>query len=163
MQQPVDVDGGQSSLSQTQGTEDFREAEGTAAGAGRQHVGDLPGQAAATAAHVASNRRAGCAAGCRYEGARARGESIWPEIDYAASTVSAEATAVPRQRGCLVVRGHFDHQQARQWAGDIVDYAEQNRFFNNYRGPGDDFFGSVGSKPGVQSLKYPALAPRATD
>src|ERR1700745_2563321 len=47
--------------------------------------------------------------------ARERGETIWPVIDYAdieAGTVSAEAQALMRRRGCLVVRGHFDREQA---------------------------------------------------
>src|SRR4051794_33131380 len=46
--------------------------------------------------------------------ARARGESVWPVIDYsdiAAGTVSAEARALLRRRGCLVVRGHFERAQ----------------------------------------------------
>src|SRR4051794_39875317 len=46
---------------------------------------------------------------------RERGETIWPVIDYAdiaAGTVSAEDLAKLRRRGCLVVRGHFDREQA---------------------------------------------------
>ena len=78
-----------------------------------------------------------------------RGETIWPVIDYAdiaAGTVPAEAVAKLRRRGCLVVRGHFDREQALGWDRDVVRYVESNKFFENYRGPGDDFFGSVGSK-----------------
>ena len=45
------------------------------------------------------------------------------------------------------MRGHFGREQALAWDQDIVDYVESNHFFENYRGPGDDFFGSVGSKP----------------
>src|SRR5258708_21686508 len=43
--------------------------------------------------------------------ARDRGETVWPVIDYAhieTGTVPAEAQALLRRRGCLVVRGHFD-------------------------------------------------------
>ena len=77
-------------------------------------------------------------------------------IDYAdieAGTVTADALAKLHRRGCLIVRGHFPHEQALAWDQDIVDYVESNRFFENYRGPGDDFFGSVGSKPEI----YPDL------
>ena len=88
---------------------------------------------------------------------RERGESVWPVIEYADianGTVSAEQLDQLRRRGCLVVRGHFEHEQARQWDADIVDYVEKNEFFENYRGPGDDFFGSVGSKPEIYPIYW---------
>ena len=68
--------------------------------------------------------------------------------------MSAEELALLRRRGCLVVRGHFDREQALGWDRDIVDYVEGNRFFENYRGPGDDFFGSVGSKPEIYPIYW---------
>jgi len=89
--------------------------------------------------------------------AKARGETVWPVIDYAdiaAGTVSAEQLAYLRRRGCLVVRGHFDHDAAVAWDRDVVDYVESNHFFENYRGPGDDFFGSVGSKPEIYPIYW---------
>ena len=55
--------------------------------------------------------------------ARAGGETIWPVLDYsdiAAGTVSAELQARLHRRGCLVVRGHFDSEQALGWDHDIV-------------------------------------------
>ncbi|MFG1602882.1 YbiU family protein [Actinoplanes sp. NPDC049265] len=89
--------------------------------------------------------------------ARERGETVWPVIewsDIAAGTVSPEQLALLRRRGCLVVRGHFEREQALGWDRDIVDYVESNRFFENYRGPGDDFFGSVGSKPEIYPIYW---------
>ena len=89
--------------------------------------------------------------------AQARGETIWPVIDYAdiaAGTVPAGELAKLRRRGCLVVRGHFPREQALAWDRGIVDYVESNRFFENYRGPGDDFFGSVGSKPEIYPVYW---------
>jgi len=89
--------------------------------------------------------------------AKERGETIWPEIEYAdieAGTVSPEALENLRRRGCLVVRGHFARQQALDWDRGIVDYVESNQFFDNYRGPGDDFFGSVGSKPEIYPIYW---------
>ncbi|MFF0111674.1 DUF1479 domain-containing protein [Streptomyces prasinus] len=86
-----------------------------------------------------------------------RGESVWPVIDYADI---ADGTVVPeqldklRRRGCLVVRGHFEREQALGWDASIVDYVERNEFFENYRGPGDDFFGSVGSKPEIYPVYW---------
>ena len=52
------------------------------------------------------------------------------------------------------MRGHFPREQALGWDRDIVDYVESNRFFENYRGPGDDFFGSVGSKPEIYPIYW---------
>ena len=89
--------------------------------------------------------------------ARQRGETIWPVIDYAdigAGAVPDEALSLLRRRGCLVVRGHFDRGQALGWDRDIVDYVAGNRFFEDYRGPGDDFFGSVGSKPEIYPVYW---------
>ncbi|MET7373378.1 DUF1479 domain-containing protein [Micromonospora arida] len=89
--------------------------------------------------------------------ARRRGESVWPVIDYADianGTVTAEQVDLLRRRGCLIVRGHFDRDQALRWDQDIVDYVEGNHFFENYRGPADDFFGSVGSKPEIYPIYW---------
>ncbi|MDR6863779.1 DUF1479 domain-containing protein [Phycicoccus sp. 3266] len=89
--------------------------------------------------------------------AKERGEQVWPVIDYAdieAGTVTPEQVALLKRRGCLVVRGHFPREQALQWDRDIVDYVEGNGFFEAYRGPGDDFFGSVGSKPEIYPIYW---------
>jgi hypothetical protein len=96
--------------------------------------------------------------------AKARGESVWPIVDFAdiaAGTVSDAQLAHLRRRGCLVVRGHFDRDQALAWDQDIVDYVESNQFFENYRGPGDDFFGSVGSKPEIYPIYWSAAQMQA--
>lgn len=86
-----------------------------------------------------------------------RGEGIWPVIDYAdieAGSVAADQLGKLKRRGCLVVRGHFEREQAFAWDADIVDYVERNQFFENYTGPGDDFFGSVGSKPEIYPIYW---------
>jgi hypothetical protein len=82
---------------------------------------------------------------------------VWPVLDYAdieAGTVPAAELAKLHERGCLVVRGHFPREQALGWDSAIVDYVESNHFFQNYRGPGDDFFGSVGSKPAIYPVYW---------
>jgi len=89
--------------------------------------------------------------------ARDRGEAIWPVIDYAdieAGMVTTEAAELLHRRGCLVVRGHFEREQALSWDASIVRYVEDNEFFENYRGPADDFFGSVGSKPEIYPIYW---------
>ncbi|SER66083.1 Protein of unknown function [Streptomyces sp. yr375] len=91
------------------------------------------------------------------EEAKERGESVWPVVDYADienGTVSPAQLEKLRRRGCLVVRGHFDRAQALRWDADIVDYVERNAFFENYSGPGDDFFGTVGSKPEIYPVYW---------
>ncbi|MGW0998866.1 DUF1479 domain-containing protein [Streptomyces sp. NPDC002523] len=91
------------------------------------------------------------------EADRERGEEVWPVIDYsdiASGAVSAEELDKLRRRGCLVVRGHFPSEQARAWDSGIVDYVERNEFFENYSGPGDDFFGSVGSRPEIYPIYW---------
>jgi hypothetical protein len=91
--------------------------------------------------------------------AKADGQTVWPVISYAdiaAGTVPDEQLALLKKRGCLVVRGHFERDQALGWDRQIVDYVEGNHFFENYRGPGDDFFGSVGSKPEIYPIYWSA-------
>ncbi|MEA2136383.1 MAG: hypothetical protein QOC68_4292, partial [Solirubrobacteraceae bacterium] len=91
------------------------------------------------------------------EDAKRRGETIWPVIDYAdikAGTVSPEALEHLHRRGCVVVRGNFEHDQAIAWDRDTVDYVDRNNFFEDYRGPADDFFGSVGSRPEIYPVYW---------
>jgi Protein of unknown function (DUF1479) len=88
---------------------------------------------------------------------RERGDTVWPVIDYAdieAGTVPDETLGLLRRRGCLVVRGHFSRDQALAWDRNIVDYVESNQFFERYRGPGDDFFASVNSKPEIYPIYW---------
>ena len=99
---------------------------------------------------------------------KARGATVWPVIDYAdieAGTVTAEDLAALRRRGCLVVRGHFGRDQALGWDQEIVGYVERNRFFETYRGPADDFFGSVGSRPEIYPIYWspPQMQARQSD
>jgi uncharacterized protein DUF1479 len=87
----------------------------------------------------------------------AAGESVWPVIDYAdieRGTVTPAQLDKLRRRGCLVVRGHFERSQALAWDAGILDYVERNHFFENYRGPGDDFFGTVDSKPEIYPVYW---------
>jgi hypothetical protein len=102
------------------------------------------------------------------EDVKRRGETVWPVVDYAdiaAGTVPAEAVELLRRRGCVVIRGHFEREQALAWDKDIVDYVERNNFFEDYRGPGDDFFGSVGSRPEIYPVYWssPQMEARQSD
>jgi hypothetical protein len=91
------------------------------------------------------------------EATRDRGEPVWPVIDYrdiAAGTVGPEIRELLHRRGCVVVRGQFEHERARGWDAELVDYVDRNGFFEQYRGPGDDFFASVGSKPEIYPVYW---------
>mgnify|MGYP001427493767 FL=1 len=98
----------------------------------------------------------------------AAGRSAWPEVDYAdiaAGTVPAETMALIQRRGCAVVRGHFPREQAQAWDAELVDYVDRNNFFQDYRGPGDDFFSTVGSKPEIYPIYWsgPQMEARQSD
>jgi hypothetical protein len=91
------------------------------------------------------------------EATRSRGEEVWPVVQFrelASGTVPAATQALIKRRGCVVVRGNFDRNTALVWDTSIVSYVESNRFFENYRGPGDDFFDTVGSKPEIYPIYW---------
>lgn len=100
--------------------------------------------------------------------AKESGETVWPVAEFAdieAGTVPAETVDLLRRRGCMIVRGHFERGQALAWDQGIVDYVEGNEFFDSYRGPGDDFFGSVGAKPEIYPIYWsrPQMEARQSD
>ena len=92
------------------------------------------------------------------EATRARGEEVWPVIDYAdieSGSVSEAQLAALKQRGCAVVRGHFPRERALNWDRQLVDYVESNEFDAKYRGPGDDFFGTLSaSRPEIYPIYW---------
>ena len=87
------------------------------------------------------------------EATQKAGKSAWPEVSYhdiANEVVSADTMALIKRRGCVVVREHFPSEQAMQWDRELVEYVERNDFDNQYRGPGDDFFGTLSaSRPEI--------------
>jgi Protein of unknown function (DUF1479) len=91
------------------------------------------------------------------EETRTRGEHVWPVVqfaDIASGTVTDATRALIKRRGCVVVKGNFDRETALGWDRSIVDYVDSNHFFETYRGPGDDFFGTVGSKPEIYPIYW---------
>jgi hypothetical protein len=88
---------------------------------------------------------------------RTRGEDVWPVIDFAdieAGTVPGELIAKLHRRGCAVIRGLFPREQAEEWDRAAVKYVDDNHFFEHYRGPADDFFGPVKSKPEIYPIYW---------
>ncbi|NNC23565.1 DUF1479 domain-containing protein [Salinisphaera sp. USBA-960] len=106
------------------------------------------------------------------EATRARGEEVWPIVDYAdlaAGRVDSEQIDYIRRRGCAVIRGHFEHEQAREWDRQLVEYVDTNGFDSQYQGPADDFFGGLDatrpqifpvfwSRPQMEARQDPRMA-----
>jgi hypothetical protein len=84
--------------------------------------------------------------------------SAWPEIswsDIAAGRVSEAFRTQVRRRGCLVVRQNFSRKQALDWDKSVLNYLDANNFDRSYRGPGDNFFGSLAaSRPEIYPIYW---------
>lgn len=81
---------------------------------------------------------------------RDAGADVWPVVDFDdlhTGAVSKLQIARVKQRGCVIVRGHFPRGQAREWDQEIVDYLDSNNFATTYRGAGDDFFAMGDATP----------------
>ncbi len=91
------------------------------------------------------------------EAVRRAGEEVWPIVqfdDIASGELTIQQSEHIKRRGCVVVRGTFDRSTAEEWDREIVDYVDTNHFFENYRGPGDDFFETVESKPEIYPIYW---------
>jgi hypothetical protein len=74
--------------------------------------------------------------------------SAVPVVEYAdvaAGTVPAERIAAIRRRGCVVVRGTFERDQAVAWDDVLEGYLDRNDFMAHYRGPADELFSALAS------------------
>lgn len=86
--------------------------------------------------------------------------SGWPVLEFAdiaAGRVTAEQLALIKRRGCVVIRNHFPREQVLQWDQGLLDYLDRNRFDAVYRGPVDQFFGSLeASRPEIFPIYWSA-------
>ena len=87
-----------------------------------------------------------------------RGESVWPVIPFDdvkdGNITEAQREAVKR-RGCAVIKGHFPREQALAWDNAMLDYLDLNRFDDVYKGPGDNFFGTLtASRPEIYPIYW---------
>jgi len=87
-----------------------------------------------------------------------KGESVWPEIPFAdvknGTITDAQREAVKR-RGCAVIKGHFPREQALAWDRSMLDYLDLNNFDEMYKGPGDNFFGTLtASRPEIYPIYW---------
>ncbi len=87
-----------------------------------------------------------------------KGETVWPEIPFAdvknGTITDAQREAVKR-RGCAVIKGHFPREQALAWDRSMLDYLDLNNFDDVYKGPGDNFFGTLtASRPEIYPIYW---------
>lgn len=87
-----------------------------------------------------------------------KGESVWPVIPFAdvknGTITDAQREAVKR-RGCAVIKGHFPREQALAWDRSMLDYLYLNKFDEVYKGPGDNFFGTLtASRPEIYPIYW---------
>jgi len=84
--------------------------------------------------------------------------SAWPMVEMqtlARGEVSDETRAQIKRRGCVVIKQHFAREQAMAWDKSMLDYLELNHFDQQYRGPGDNFFGSLeASRPEIYPIYW---------
>lgn len=112
----------------------------------RAQIGDVDALFAEVSAfiegEIASIRAQEAATGCG-----------WAVLEYdaiARGEVTPEQLALIKRRGCLVVRNHFPREQVLGWDQALLDYLDTNAFDATYRGPVDQFFGSLeASRPEI--------------
>lgn len=84
--------------------------------------------------------------------------SAWPMVEMqtlARGEVSDETRSQIKRRGCVVIKQHFAREQALAWDKSMLDYLELNHFDQQYRGPGDNFFGSLeASRPEIYPIYW---------
>lgn len=86
--------------------------------------------------------------------------TAWPQISWselAEGRVSDAQIAQVKRRGCLVVRQTFERDDALAMDKSMLHYLDENNFDEVYRGPGDNFFGSLdASRPEIYPIYWSA-------
>ena len=87
-----------------------------------------------------------------------KGESVWPVIpfnDVKNGTITDAQREAVKRRGCAVIKGHFPREQALAWDRSMLDYLDLNKFDEVYKGPGDNFFGTLtASRPEIYPIYW---------
>ena len=87
-----------------------------------------------------------------------KGESVWPVIpfnDVKNGTITDAQREAVKRRGCAVITGHFPREQALAWDQSMLDYLDLNKFDEVYKGPGDNFFGTLSaSRPEIYPIYW---------
>lgn len=84
--------------------------------------------------------------------------SAWPVVspaEIASGKLTPEIREKIKRRGCVVVQQHFPREQALAWDASMLRYLDENQFDAHYRGPGDNFFGSLeASRPEIYPIYW---------
>lgn len=84
---------------------------------------------------------------------KSKGESVWPVIpfeDVKNGKITAAQREAVKRRGCAVIKGHYPREQTLAWDNSMLDYLDLNQFDEVYKGPGDNFFGTLtASRPEI--------------
>ena len=90
--------------------------------------------------------------------AKARSENVWPIVHYTDienGTVPQQTLDLIHRRGCAVVREQVGRDTASAWDTSLVEYVDSNNFDEKYRGPADNFFGTLAaSKPEIYPIYW---------
>lgn len=117
----------------------------------RAQIGDVAGFFASIEAAIAAEV-------AEIKAAKERGESVWPVVNFSDiqdGTVPQHTLELINRRGCAVVRGQIPTQTAVEWDASLVEYVDSNNFQEKYRGPADDFFGTLAaSKPEIYPIYW---------
>lgn len=89
---------------------------------------------------------------------KSKGDPVWPVIPFAdvqSGNISPAQREAVKRRGCAVIKGHFPREQALAWDNAMLDYLDLNRFDDVYKGPGDNFFGTLtASRPEIYPIYW---------
>ncbi|WHP29964.1 DUF1479 domain-containing protein [Trabulsiella odontotermitis] len=117
----------------------------------REQIGDVQQVFAALSARIEARV-------AEIDALKAQGDPVWPVIDYrrlAAGEVSDAEREAIRRHGCAVIKGHFPREQALGWDRSMLEYLDRNHFDEQYKGPGDTFFGSLdASRPEIYPIYW---------
>ena len=117
----------------------------------RQQIGDVEGLFARISQRITSAIAEAKAEEKHYG-------TAWPVVTQdaiAKGQVSSETLARIKRRGCVVVKQQFPREQALAWDRSLLDYLDLNDFDAQYRGPGDNFFGSLeASRPEIYPIYW---------
>jgi hypothetical protein len=84
--------------------------------------------------------------------------SAWAEIqwsDLAKRNFSEGFHEKLKRRGCVVVRQTFERSEALEMDKSVLQYLDKNDFDSKYKGPGDNFFGTLtASKPEIYPIYW---------
>ncbi|URO00543.1 DUF1479 domain-containing protein [Leclercia adecarboxylata] len=117
----------------------------------RAQIGDVQGVFDRLSARIASRV-------AEINTLKRNGDPVWPVIPFAdvqSGNISPEQREAVKRRGCAVIKGHFPREKALAWDNAMLDYLDLNRFDDVYKGPGDNFFGSLtASRPEIYPIYW---------